>query len=176
LSEFNRSYDMGTKEHRESAPKFIKIGIITLSSTRTLPDDKSGHWIKKNAIREGFSVILHQIIPDDSSMISQAVVETIAEYQPDALLLTGGTGISPKDVTIEAVTPLFNKVITSFGTLFAQLSYEEIDSAAILSRATAGVIGGTIVFAMPGSLAACKMACKTLIFPELGHMVAHMRE
>ncbi len=167
---------MGTKEHRENAPKFIKIGIITLSSTRTLSDDKSGHWIKKNAIKEGFSVVLHQIIPDDSSMISQTVVETIAEYQPHALLLTGGTGISPKDVTIEAITPLFKKVITSFGALFAQLSYEEIDSAAVLSRAVAGVIGHTVVFAMPGSLAACKLACKSLIFPELGHMVAHLQE
>ncbi len=167
---------MGTKEHRENAPKVIKVGIITLSSTRTLSNDKSGHWIKKNAIKEGFSVVLHQIIPDDSSMISQAVVETIAEYQPQALLLTGGTGISPKDVTIEAIMPLFKKVITSFGTLFAQLSYEEIDSAAVLSRAVAGVIGHTVVFAMPGSLAACKLACKSLIFPELGHMAGHLQE
>lgn len=167
---------MGTNEHKSRAPKFVNIGIITLSSTRTLSDDKSGLWINKHATKEGFSVVLHQIIPDDSSMISQAVIEAIAEYQPHALLLTGGTGISPKDVTIEAITPLFNKVLTSFGVLFSQLSYEEIDSAAILSRAAAGVIGQTVVFAMPGSLAACKLACKSLIFPELRHMAGHLQE
>lgn len=167
---------MGTKEHRARAPKLIKIGIITLSSTRTLSEDKSGHWIKKQALKEGHTVALHRIIPDDSSMISQAVIEAIAEYQLQVLLLTGGTGISPKDVTIEAVSPLFKKVLTSFGVLFGQLSYEEIDSAAMLSRATAGVIGQTLVFAMPGSLAACKLACRSLIFPELGHLVAHIQE
>ena len=167
---------MGTKEHKKQVPKFIKIGIITLSSTRTLKDDISGHWIKRQAIKEGFLVVLHQIILDDGSMISQAVLEAISEYQPQALLLTGGTGISPKDVTIEAITPLFKKVLTSFGSVFAQLSYEEIDSAAVLSRATAGVIDQTIVFAIPGSLPACKLACKSLIFPELGHLVAHMQE
>lgn len=167
---------MGTNEHKARAPKFVKIGIITLSSTRTLSEDKSGHWINKQAVKEGFSVALHQIFPDDSSMISQAVVEAIAEHQPHALLLTGGTGISPKDVTIEAITPLFNKVLTSFGVLFAQLSYEEIDSAAIVSRAAAGVIGHTAVFAMPGSLAACKLACKSLIFPELRHIAGHLQE
>lgn len=167
---------MGTKEHKARAPKSIRIGIITLSSTRTLSDDKSGHWIKKQAQKEGFSVVLHQIIPDDSSMISQSVIESIAEHRLQALLLTGGTGISPKDVTIEAITPLFKKVLSSFGALFAQLSYEEIDSAAMLSRAVAGVIGQTMVFAMPGSLAACKLACKSLIFPELGHMAGHLLE
>lgn len=167
---------MGTKEHRERAPKLIKVGIITLSSTRTLSDDESGHWIKKQASKEGFTVVLHRIIPDDSSMISQTVIETIAEYEPHALLLTGGTGVSPRDVTIEAITPLFKKELTAFGVLFTQLSYDEIDSAAMLSRATAGVIGQTLVFAMPGSLAACKLACNILIFPELGHLVAHLQE
>jgi len=167
---------MGHHEHKSLAPKFIKIGVITLSSTRTLADDKSGQWIKKEAGKEGFSVILHRILPDDSSMISQAIIETIAEHAPNVLLLTGGTGVSPKDVTIEAITPLFNKTLTSFGAIFAQLSYEEIDSSAIISRATAGIIGQTLVFAMPGSLASCKLACKALIFPELGHLMGHLKE
>jgi len=91
-------------------------------------------------------------------------------------LLTGGTGISGKDVTIEAVKTLFEKELTAFGPLFAQLSFEEIDSAALLSRASAGVIGKTILFCMPGSLKACKLACKALIFPELGHLVMHIQE
>ena len=90
--------------------------------------------------------------------------------------MTGGTGISNKDVTIEAVRPLFSKEITAFGAIFSQLSFEEIDSAALLSRATAGVIEKTVVFCMPGSLNACKLACKALIFPELGHLVKHTHE
>jgi molybdenum cofactor biosynthesis protein B len=90
--------------------------------------------------------------------------------------MTGGTGISPKDVTIEAVRPLFEKELTAFGTLFTQLSFEEIDSAAILSRATAGIIKQTMIFCMPGSIKACKLACNSLIFPELGHLLKHIKE
>ena len=95
---------------------------------------------------------------------------------PDALLLTGGTGISPKDVTIEAVSPLFKKELAAFGPLFTMLSYEEVFSAAMMSRASAGVIEKTLVFCMPGSLNACKLACKSLIFEELGHLVKHVWE
>jgi molybdenum cofactor biosynthesis protein B len=90
--------------------------------------------------------------------------------------LTGGTGITQKDVTIEAVSPLFKKELSAFGPMFALLSMKEIGSAAILSRATAGVVGSTVVFCMPGSLNACKLACTELIFPELGHLVKHVHD
>ena len=90
--------------------------------------------------------------------------------------MSGGTGISPKDVTIEAVRPLFSKELTGFGPIFAQLSFEQIDSAAILSRATAGIIKNSVVFCMPGSIKACKLACNELIFPELGHLIKHIKE
>jgi molybdenum cofactor biosynthesis protein B len=90
--------------------------------------------------------------------------------------MSGGTGITKKDVTIEAVNPLFSKELSAFGPLFAKLSMEEIDSAAIMSRATAGVIDSTVVFCMPGSLNACKLACSKLIFPELGHLVKHVQD
>lgn len=165
---------MGTKEHKAHAPKSVRIGIISLSSTRTLSQDESGQWIAKQAQREGHQVVFHGVAPDDGPTITQTVLSVIREHAPQVLLLTGGTGITPKDVTIEAVTPLFQKTLTAFAALFAQLSYEEIDSAALLSRATAGVIGATILFAMPGSLKACKLACKALIFPELGHLAGHV--
>jgi molybdenum cofactor biosynthesis protein B len=99
----------------------------------------------------------------------------IRQNDLQALLVTGGTGITPRDVTIEALKPLFAKEMPAFAAIFAQLSYEEIDSAAILSRAAAGVIGATVVFCMPGSKKACQLACNALIFPELGHVVAHIR-
>ncbi len=167
---------MSSTEHKKSAPKTVKIGIITVSTTRSLKDDKSGLWISKRAKKEGHEVVFHQVIPDEIEIIARTVMDVIKDPDPQALLVTGGTGISSKDVTIEAVHPLFTKELTAFGPIFAQLSFEQIDSAAILSRATAGVIEKTILFCMPGSINACKLACKAIIFPELGHLVRHIYE
>ncbi len=167
---------MGTKEHKENTVKNIKIGIITLSSTRGLADDESGKWIKNTAQNNLHEVLFHQLIPDQTELIRETVINSIKEHSPQILLMTGGTGISPKDVTIEAVKPLFEKEMTAFGTLFAQLSFQEIGSAAILSRAAAGIIGKTAVFCMPGSLKACQLACNSIIFPEMGHLVKHLDE
>jgi molybdopterin adenylyltransferase len=150
---------MGTKHHKATAPAKVTIAIITLSSSRTLAEDESGNWMTKQLKKEGHSVVHHTVIPDDRSAIRDTVLEVIRTFSPNVLLLTGGTGISPKDVTIEAIRPLFSKELTAFGVLFTQLSYEEIDSAALLSRATAGIIYDCIVFSMPGSLKACKLAC-----------------
>jgi len=167
---------MSSKAHKKNAPRAVKTGIITVSTTRSLKDDKSGLWISKRAKREGHEVVFHQVIKDEIEIITRTVMDVIRDLSPQALLVTGGTGISSKDVTIEAVRPLFTKELTSFGPIFAQLSFEQIDSAAILSRATAGVIEKTILFCMPGSINACKLACKAIIFPELGHLVHHIHE
>ncbi|MFH1993864.1 MAG: molybdenum cofactor biosynthesis protein B [Pseudomonadota bacterium] len=167
---------MSTRNHKAGAPKKIKVGILTVSSTRTIKDDKSGRWIGKQAKKEGHEVIFHQVVPDDAETINRTVLDAVRDYKPEVILLSGGTGITSKDVTIEAVRPLFTKELTAFGPLFAQLSFEEIDSAALLSRATAGVYANTVLFCMPGSLKACKLACNALIFPELGHLVGHVHE
>ena len=167
---------MSSKAHKKNAPRTVKTGIITVSTTRSLKDDQSGHWISKRAKKEGHEVVFHQVIPDEIEIIARTVMAVIKDPAPQALLVTGGTGISSKDVTLEAVQPLFTKELTAFGPIFAQLSFEQIDSAAILSRATAGVIEKTILFCMPGSINACKLACKAIIFPELGHLVHHIYE
>ena len=167
---------MGTEEHKATAPRNLRVGILSISTTRTLAEDKSGHWISKHAKKEGHQVVSHQVIPDDARIIAQTISEVFRDHSPHALLLTGGTGISPKDVTIEAVRPLLTKELTAFAVLFSQLSFEEIDSAALLSRAMAGVIDNAVIFCMPGSLKACKLACNALIFPELGHLVRHLQE
>jgi molybdenum cofactor biosynthesis protein B len=167
---------MSSKAHKKNAPRAVKTGIITVSTTRSLKDDKSGLWISKRTKKEGHEVVFHQVIPDEIEIITRTVMDVIKDPAPQALLITGGTGISSKDVTIEAVRPLFTKELTAFGPIFAQLSFEQIDSAAILSRATAGVIENTILFCMPGSINACKLACKAIIFPELGHLVHHIHE
>lgn len=167
---------MGTEEHKATAPRHLKVGVVSISTTRTLAEDKSGHWIHRQAEKEGHQVVYHQVIPDDAQVIAATISDVIREHHPHALLLTGGTGVSPKDVTIEAVRPLFSKELSAFGVLFAQLSFEDIDAAAVLSRATAGIIDAAVVFCMPGSLNACKLACNALIFPELGHLIRHIQE
>ena len=120
-------------------------------------------------------MVFHDVIPDDEDAIRGAVTQVLADQGPHAVIVTGGTGLSPLDVTIEAVKPLFAKELSAFAVLFARLSYEEIGSAAILSRAAAGIIGRSIVFCIPGSIKACKLACNQLIFPELGHIIRHCR-
>ena len=165
---------MGLKSHRATAPSSVTVAILSVSSTRSLKDDKGGHWIARMAEKEGHRVIYHQVVKDDADLISRTLIDLVENSAPRAILVTGGTGISDADVTIEAIKPLLDKELTAFGVLFTQLSFDQIDSAAILSRATAGRIGRSLVFCMPGSLNACKLACRELIFPEIGHMVRHI--
>lgn len=167
---------MSTLLHKKKTPGNLRIAIISASSTRNLSEDKSGIWIKKQAKKEGHDVVVHHTVDDDIKAIQEMVQHIILKISPDVILITGGTGITKKDVTIEAVSPLFDKELTAYAILFANLSFEEIDSAAMLSRATAGVIKNSILFCMPGSLKACKLACNALIFPELGHLIKHIRE
>ena len=167
---------MGVHEHKKAAPKTVRIGIITVSTTRALTDDTSGKWISEQAEKIGHQIVFHQVIPDDAEIIATTLKDRIDRLNPQVILMSGGTGITKKDVTIEAVSPFFTKKLSAFGPLFAKLSMEQIASAAIMSRATAGVIDDTVVFCMPGSLAACKLACTRLIFPELGHLVKHLND
>jgi molybdenum cofactor biosynthesis protein B len=167
---------MSAQRHKKNAPKTVALGILTVSTTRTLADDKSGQWISEQAVKAGHKIVDHQVIKDDADIIVSTVQKVIEAKRPQVLLVTGGTGITFADVTIEAIKPLFTKELTAFGSLFAGLSMDEIGSAAILSRATAGVIGPAVVFCMPGSLNACKLACTELIFPELGHLAKHMQD
>jgi molybdenum cofactor biosynthesis protein B len=167
---------MSTHEHKKQAPRKVTLGIITVSTTRALVDDVSGNWIREQAGREGHDVVYHQLVKDDQSMIAATLQNLVRTEQPLVVILTGGTGITKKDVTIEAVSPLFAKTLSGFGPLFAMLSFEEIGSAGFLSRATAGVIENAVVFCIPGSLNACKLACQKLIFPELGHLVKHIMD
>lgn len=167
---------MGMKKHKEMSPESVKVGVIAMSSSRTIDEDSSGSWMAKRARKEGHEVICHVVIPDNEEEIRKAVRDSIRDHEPDILLLTGGTGIGKSDVTIEAIVPMFRKELSSFAPVFAQLSLGQIDSAAIISRAAAGIISDTVVFSLPGSLKACKLACKALIFPEAGHIVKHIRE
>ncbi len=166
---------MSVEEHKKHRIENVSVGVLTVSSTRTKQDDWSGRWIIEQAGELGYRIGFYEIVKDHVEIIQKTVLTVIAAPRPDILLVTGGTGLDPADVTIEAVKPLFEKELTAFSAVFAQLSYSEIGSAAIISRATAGIVNSSAVFCMPGSLKACRTACEKIIFPEIQHIVKHLR-
>lgn len=154
-------------EHRT-----VSCLVVTISDTRTVEDDKSGLLIKQLLNEYNHQAINHVIVPDDENQIHQIIETAIEDERIEAVLMTGGTGISKRDVTIEAVENMLMKEIPGFGELFRMLSYtEDIGSTALMSRATAGVLeGDKVIFAMPGSSGAVKLAMNKLIMPELAHI------
>jgi len=164
-----------TQEHRDAAPNLLNFAVLTVSDTRNLETDKSGQLIVQRM--EDAKHQLHQriVVPDEPSQIADQVRTFAAVEGLDVLLLTGGTGISPRDQTPEAVLPLLDIEIPGFGEMFRVLSYEEIGPATMLSRAFAGRIGQVLVFCLPGSSNAVKLAMDKLLVPELPHLVHHSR-
>ncbi|MEW5735817.1 MAG: molybdenum cofactor biosynthesis protein B [Thermodesulfobacteriota bacterium] len=171
-----QSPETGAHQHRSRAAASVRAAVLTVSSTRNLDTDGSGAFLKERLLAAGHSVCDHRVVTDDAAKIADAVRSIISGTAPQVLLVNGGTGVTAKDVTIEAVRPLFSKELPAFGVLFAMQSQEEIGPAAILSRATAGKVGKTLVFCMPGSLAACRLALLTLILPDLPHFAVHVSE
>ena len=156
----------------------VKCFIATISDSRTTDTDKSGHLIKQLLEKEQHEVVGHQITKDDKVLIGQMIDEITERNDVEIVLLTGGTGISKRDVTIEVVENKLVKTIPGFGELFRMLSYtEDIGSAAMMSRAVAGVLSsGQLIFSMPGSSGAVKLAMNKLILPEASHMIHELRK
>lgn len=163
------------KSHRESAPAALDLAVLTISDTRTPETDSSGARIVALAEAAGHRIRERTIVRDDPSAIESAISSWIRDALADAALVTGGTGISRRDQTFETLDRMFTKRIPGYGELFRYLSYAEIGAAAVLSRATAGLIGSFVVVTMPGSTAAVDLAMTKLILPELGHMVREAR-
>lgn len=151
----------------------IKTAVITVSTTRTEETDTSGKTIRDLLDAAGYQVCFYAIVKDDVTAIRSALARALAEA--DAVVLNGGTGLTPDDCTIEAVEPFFGKKMEGFGELFRQLSYEDIGTSALLSRAAAGIAGGKAIFCVPGSTGAVKLAAERIIVPELRHIVSHAR-
>ncbi|MET0152836.1 MAG: MogA/MoaB family molybdenum cofactor biosynthesis protein [Candidatus Binatia bacterium] len=160
---------MSVHEHRESAIRHAGCAVLTISDTRTRSDDRSGARLKELLAGAGHEVLRYDIVPDNPVRIREALQPLFADSTIQAIFLSGGTGIAPRDTTFEAVRSLLEKEIEGFGELFRALSYQEIGAAAMLSRATAGIVAGKIVFSMPGSTAAVELAMEKLALPELGH-------
>lgn len=170
-------------KHKAEAPKTLNFAVITCSTSRYKEyvetrkiNDPSGDLIVQMLKENGHKVTLRKIVTDDKEMIQKTVMKALKSRKIDAIIMSGGTGISPKDVTIEAVQPLLDKEISGFGEIFRMLSYQKIGSAAILTRSIAGVSGGKAVFCLPGSLQSVALALKEIILPEVGHIIMHARE
>lgn len=164
-----------TQQHRNEAPDQLVFAVITISDSRTLDTDTSGQLIAERMAKVGHKLLDRRIVPDEPSDICAAVGQLCAQTNLDVILATGGTGISPRDQTPEAIEPLLDVQLPGFGEMFRVLSYEEIGPATMLSRAMAGRIGRVLIFCLPGSLNAVKLAMDKLLVPELPHLVHHSR-
>jgi molybdenum cofactor biosynthesis protein B len=162
---------MAHHEHKKSAPVAVRCAVVTVSDTRTEETDTSGALIRERLAAAGHEVVRHAIVPDEPERIRALVAEIRAEGTARAMIVNGGTGVSRRDRTYEAVSGLLDKKLDGFGELFRMLSYGEIGSAAMLSRAVAGLSGELVIFSVPGSSAAVRLAMEKLILPEIGHVV-----
>ena len=161
-----------TALHRKDAPASVRCFVLTISDSRTEANDTSGDAIASAMNAAGHVITGRAIVKDDPTAVQRAIRSA---SDADVVITSGGTGISSRDGTYEAVTALFEKRIDGFGELFRMLSYEQVGSAAMMSRACAGTIGRIAVFALPGSPQAVKLAVEKLILPEIGHVVRELR-
>lgn len=155
------------KPSADATFKAINIAVLTVSDTRTEDNDKSGHYLCKELQKAGHQLAEKVILTDNIYHIRALVSRWIVEENIDAILVTGGTGITGRDVSPEAITPLLDKTIDGFGELFRALSFEEIGTSTIQSRAFAGQANGTFIFSMPGSTSACKLAWEKILNSQL---------
>ncbi len=173
-----------SKMHKSKAPKALNFGVYICSTSRHKlcekgeknVSDVSGETLEKLVENAGHKVLFKKILPDDKSIIAEATKQALAMSDLDVAIFCGGTGITPTDVTIESVSPFFEKSLPGFGEFFRRLSYDKVGSPAVLSRATAGVAGGKAFFCIPGSPDAVRTAAELLILPEAPHIVKHARE
>jgi molybdenum cofactor biosynthesis protein B len=161
-------------EHKSAAPASIGCAIITCSDTRTPETDISGQLIRKLLEGQGHTVHEYRVVKDDPYQIQLQIALALINPAVQAIIINGGTGIARRDSTFESVDAMFEKRLDGFGQLFRVLTYQEIGSAAIMTRATAGVVQGRVVFSIPGSEHAVRLAMEKLILPELGHLVQQL--
>jgi len=171
------------KKHKAEAPKKLGFGIFTCSTSRYSQmqrgkkvQDPSGDIIESMLKKARHTVLFRKLVSDDQTMIAEGIKEAIGRADVDAIIFCGGTGMTLSDVTIETVTPFLDKTLPGFGEIFRRLSYDEIGSAAMLSRATAGIAKGKAVFCVPGSPGAVQTCLSKLILTETGHLIKHARE
>src|SRR2546427_2320733 len=166
---------MSQTEHKAHAPVSVRCFVLTVSDTRTVETDASGRAIVELLTAAGHEVAGRTIVKDDPDLVRGTIERQLASPDVHAIITTGGTGITSRDSTYEAVAGLLQKRLDGFGELFRMLSFEQIGPAAIMSRASAGLVAGRIVVSLPGSEAAVRLAMERLLIPELGHLVEQAR-
>jgi molybdenum cofactor biosynthesis protein B len=162
-------------EHKAHAPRAIGCWVLTISDSKTPETDTSGKLIRELLTGAGHQVIGSDIVRDEPADVQRVIRDACANAAVQAVIMTGGTGITSRDSTFEAVEAMLDKRLPGFGELFRMLSYQEVGGAAMLSRAQMGITGGRIVVSLPGSPNACRLALEKLLLPELGHLVRELR-
>ena len=164
------------EKHREASPEKIRVAVLTVSDTRTPETDTGGNVIVELMQGAGHEISHREIVKDDAPRIEVVLQELLADAGVDAVITTGGTGISARDTTYEVVSRRIDKKLDGFGELFRVLSYEEIGAAAMLSRAVAGASGSKFLACLPGSSNAVRLAVENLLVPEISHLVFELRK
>lgn len=167
---------MGLTEHRQESQQAVRFAVLTISDTRDVSSDRGGAYLVQALEEAGHRVASRAICRDDAREIEHAVRAAAANGEVDLVLTTGGTGIAPRDVTYPTLQAMFDSDIPGFGELFRSLSFREIGSAALLSRATAGLVDGKVVVALPGSPNALRLALTEILLKEAGHLVSQTRQ
>jgi molybdopterin adenylyltransferase len=163
----------GRESHQAAGPKSVSVAIVTISDTRTLENDSSGHYLEQELRQAGHTVLERVIVKDDPEQIKKTL-EHLLKSKAQVVITSGGTGITGRDNTVPIVESLIVKPMPGFGELFRMLSYQEVGAAAMLSRAVGGLAKGALLFALPGSSNAVKTAWEKLLKDELGHLVFEM--
>jgi len=162
---------MGYHEHKHLELKNVTCAVVTISDSRTEADDGSGQLIKQRLTDNGHNVHWYGIIKDDSETIGKIIDELLGDGEIQVIITSGGTGLSHRDVTVDTIAPKLEKTLDGFGELFRFLTYQEIGTGSIMSRAFAGMTGGKVIICLPGSLGATTLAMDKIILKELGHLV-----
>ncbi|HEX9896493.1 MAG TPA: MogA/MoaB family molybdenum cofactor biosynthesis protein [Dehalococcoidales bacterium] len=162
---------MGYHEHKQHSIANVACAVLTTSDSRTEQDDESGKLIKQRLTDSGHKVAYYAILKNDSEAIKLKIEELLRRDDIQVIITGGGTGLSKRDVTVNTITPMLEKKLEGFGELFRQLTYQEIGTGSIMSRAIAGVTNGKVIICIPGSLGAATLAMDKIILPEIGHLV-----
>ncbi|MFC2026470.1 molybdenum cofactor biosynthesis protein B [Chloroflexota bacterium] len=162
---------MGYHEHKHKSPVSVTCAVIIISGSRTEQNDESGKLITQALKSNGHKVTSFSILKNDADSILKKLGRLLEEESLQVIITSGGTGASHLDITIETITPTLDKKLDGFGELFRFLTYQEIGTGSIMSRAMAGVVGGKVVICLPGSVEAVRLAMEKIILPEIGHLV-----
>lgn len=162
---------MGYQEHKHQAPKSVDCAVVIISGTRTEKTDESGKLIMQALKSSGHQVVSYSILKNDAALIGNKLNELLGEEGLQVIITSGGTGASRLDITVEVVFSILEKKLDGFGELFRFLTYREIGTPSIMSRAMAGVARGKVIICFPGSVGAVKLAMEKIVLPEIGHLV-----